>query len=202
MAKGNSGIHGKAHDIVGQYSLSSITDSKAKIVSFYKAVDERGGIRIDDGRIKVTKEAMAEARELADELSERMVMRDEAAEADFKQIRASLRGILSISDRDLANIPDARLYLRSSDNFLRIGRPGSGTPVDTMYQELVELYPQYFSPDVTNQAEQILTINAVLSDLKNSTQPLPREWRRDARDELRNDLIRGYLTARRRRRTA
>ena len=202
MAKGNSGIHGKAHDIVGQYSLSSITDSRAKIVNFYKAVDERGGIRIDDGRIKVTKEAMAEARELADELSERMVMRDEAAEADFKQIRAGLRGILSISDRDLANIPDARLYLRSSDNFLRIGRPGSGTPVDTMYQELVELYPQYFSPDVTNQAEQILTINAVLSDLKNSTQPLPREWRRDARDELRNDLIRGYLTARRRRRTA
>ena len=202
MAKGNSGIHGKAHDIVGQYSLSSITDSRAKIVNFYKAVDERGGIRIDDGRIKVTKEAMAEARELADELSERMVMRDEAAEADFKQIRAGLRGILSISDRDLANIPDARLYLRSSDNFLRIGRPGSGTPVDTMYQELVELYPQYFSPDVTNQAEQILTINAVLSDLKNSTQPLPREWRRDARDELRNERIRGYLTARRRRRTA
>lgn len=202
MAKGKSGIHGKAREIVGQYSLSDITDSKSKIVDFYKAVDERGGIRIDDGRIKVSKDAMAEARDLAEELSERMVMRDEAAEEDYRQIRAGLRGVLTISDRDLANIPDARLYLRSSDNFLRIGRPGSGTPVDTMYQELAEQYPQYFDRSITNQADQILAINAVLSDLKNSTQPLPREWRQDARDALRNDLIRGYLTARRRRRTA
>ena len=202
MAKSKSGIHGKAREIVGQYSLSSITDSKSKIVDFYRAVDERGGIRIDDGRIKVTKEAMAEARELADELSERMVMRDEAAEADYREIRAGLRGIFTISDRDLANIPDARMYLRSSDNFLRIGKPGSGMPIDTMYQELSAQYPQYFSPDVTNQAEQLMTINSVLADLKNSTQPMPREWRQDAREELRSDIIRGYLMARRRRRTA
>ena len=39
MAKGNSGIHGTAKEIVGQYSLSSITDSRSKIVDFYKAVD-------------------------------------------------------------------------------------------------------------------------------------------------------------------
>lgn len=202
MAKGKSGIHGKAHDIVGQYSLSSITDSRAKIVDFYKTVDAGGGIRIDDGRIKVTRETLAEAGSLADELSERMVMRDAQAEADFREIRAGLRGVLTISDRDLANIPDAKAYLRSSDNFLRIGRPGSGIPVDTIYQELTYQYPQYFSRDVTNQAEQILTINSVLSDLRNSTQPLPREWRQDAREALRNDIIRGYLTARRRRRSA
>jgi len=202
MAKSKSGIHGKAREIVGQYSLSSITDSKSKIVDFYRAVDERGGIRIDDGRIKVTREALADARELAEELSERMVMRDEAADADYREIRQGLRGIFTISDRDLANIPDARQYLRSSDNFLRIGKPGSGTSIDTIYQELSGQYPQYFSREITNPAEQLLTINSVLSDLRNSTQPLPREWRQDARDSLRNDLIRGYLTARRRRRTA
>ncbi len=197
MSKGKSGIHGKAYDIVGQYSLSSLTDSRAKIVDFYRSVDEGGGIRIDEGRIKVSKEAMREANELADTLSRRMVVHDFAAEQMFKEIRAELRDTYTISAKDSANIPDFKRYLRSPDNFLRIGK--SGLSINTKYEELSSRYPDYFSRSVTNPAEQLQIINSTLSDLRNSTISLPRSQQEEYRSELRNDIIRGYLTARRRR---
>lgn len=198
MSKGRSGIAGKAREIVGQYSLSSLTNSKNKILDFYRGVDNNGGIRIENGRIKVSKEAMAQANELADTLSRRMVMRDAQAQQDYSEIRAGLRGTYTISDKDAANIPDFKQYLRSSENLLRIGK--NGTSIDTMYQELSGQYPQYFSGSVTNQAEQLQEINSVLNSLRNSTRALPREWQEGSRQDLRNDIIRGYLTARRRRR--
>ena len=198
MAKGKSGIHGKAKEIVGQYSLDLLTDSKSKIVDFYKHIDEAGGIRVEDGKIKVSKDAMQRARDLADTLSERMVMRDFEAERAFREMRAGLRGIYTISEQDAANIPDFNKYLRSSENMLRIGK--TGTSIDTMYKELSGEYPDRFPSSVSNQAEQLMLINATLSDLKNSRRELPAEYREEARQDLRNDIIRGYLTARRRRR--
>ena len=35
-----------AREIVGQYELTDITDSKSKIVSFFRDIDKNGGIRI------------------------------------------------------------------------------------------------------------------------------------------------------------
>lgn len=198
MSKGRSGIAGQAREIVGQYSLSSLTNSKNKIVDFYRSVDKNGGIRIEDGKIKVSKDAMAQANELAETLSRRMVMRDAQAQQDYSDLRADLRGTYTISDKDSANIPDFRRYLRSSDNFLRIGK--TGTSIDTKYQELAGQYPQYFSSGITNQAEQLQEINNVLNSLRNSTRAMPREWQNDSRQDLRNDIIRGYLVARRGRR--
>ena len=193
MGRGRSKIYGAARNIVGQYSLSDISGSRAEIVNFYKWIDENGGIRVADGRIKITKDASARAGSLADRLSDRMVMRDYQAEQDFKDIKAEFSGSYSISQRDAANIPDFNRYKRSSDNYVRISK--NGTSIDTKYQELSSKYPQYFSSRVTNQADQLQTINSVLSDLKNSTRPLPKEWRMGARSELKNDIIRGYIAA-------
>ena len=183
-----------AREIVGQYELTDITDSKSKIVSFFRDIDKNGGIRVDEeaGKIKVTKSAMQKARDLADELSERMVERDEQSLRDYRDIRQIMNGEYSISDQDRSNIPDFNAYVRSSENFIKIRR--NGMSIDTAYQELASMYPHYFDADrVTNPADQLQDINRVLADLKNSTRQIPREYRQEAADDLRTTIIRGYI---------
>lgn len=182
-----------AGEIVGDYGLTDITDSKAKIVSFFRDVDRTGGIQLDwdRGKIQIKKDASQKVRELVDELSERMVERDEDSLRDYREIRQMLNGAYYLSDQDKRNIPDFTAYARSKDNFLRIRRDGMN--LDTAYNELAERYPQYFDAyAVTNPADQLQDINNVLSTLKNSTRQLPREDRRYAADEMRVAIIKGY----------
>lgn len=184
-----------AREIVGQYELADITDSKSKIVSFFfRDIDKNGGIRVDEeaGKIKVTKSAMQKARDLADELSERMVERDEDSLRDYRDIRQIMNGEYSISDQDRSNIPDFNAYIRSSENFIKIRRNGMG--IDTAYQGLASMYLYYFDADrVTNPADQLQDINHVLADLKDSTRQILSEYRQEAADDLRATIIRGYI---------
>lgn len=196
MGRGSSGIGKTARYIVGQYSLTDITDSSGKIIDFYKYIDEHGGIRVEDGKIKIKKSASARAGELADELSDRMVMRDQQAERDYKNIKAEFSGTYTISKHDAADIPDFNAYKRSSDNFVRIGK--RGTSIDSKYQELASKYPNYFDRRITSQSAQLERINTVLAGLKNSTKPFPNEWKIEAVADLKSDIIRGYVAAKRR----
>lgn len=194
-----------AREIVGQYDMRDITDSKSKIVSFFRDIDKDGGIRVDEeaGKIKVTKAAMQKARDLAEELTDRMVERDNDSLRDYRDIRQIMSGEYMLSDQDRSNIPDFNAYIRSSDNFIKIRRHGMS--LDSAYQELASMYPYYFDADrVTNPADQLQDINRVLRDLKDSTRPIPREYRQDAADDLRTSIIRGYIALqyRRGRRTA
>lgn len=192
-------------EIVGQYDMRDITDSKSKIVSFFHDIDKDGGIRVDEeaGKIKVTKAAMQKARDLAEELTDRIVERDNDSLRDYRDIRQIMSGEYMLSDQDRSNIPDFNAYIRSSDNFIKIRRRGRS--LDSAYQELASMYPYYFDEDrVSNPADQLQDINRVLKDLKDSTRPIPREYRQDAADDLRTSIIRGYIALqyRRGRRTA
>lgn len=196
---GRGSSYDEARQIVGQYSLSDITASKSKIVSFFRDVDKNGGIRVQDGRIKVKKDTMQKAQELARDLSGSMVERNEQAERDFRDIRQMLRGNYALSDQDRSNITDFGAYVRSSENFLSIRKQGRS--IDSAYQELAEMYPQYFNEErVSNPADQLQDINRVLGELKNSTQPLPKDEREYAEADLRDRLIRGYIAKQNRRR--
>lgn len=203
---GRGASYDTAREIVGQYSLSDITGSKSKIVSFFRDIDENGGIRVDEeaGKIKVSRAAMDKAQNLANELSERMVERDDEAQRDYRDIRQLLNGTYTISDQDRSNIPDFNDYIRSSENFIRIRRDG-GMSIDQAYQELASAYPYYFDADrVTNPADQLQDINRVLGELRDSrTRQIPMEYREEAARDLRLSLVRGYIaTLDRRRRSA
>lgn len=197
---GRGGKYDTAGDIVGQYELSDITDSKNKIVQFYRNIEKAGTIRVDEEteRIVVKKSAMQEARQLANELTERMSIVDHGARNDYQDLRRLLQGTYTISEQDRSNIPDFGAYAKSRDNFLRIGR--EGTSIDTVYQELSSSYPQYFDASrVTNQADQLQDINRVMATLKSGRIELPREYRQAAADDLRMAIIRGYVAQRNRR---
>lgn len=195
-----------ARDLIGQYSLSDITDSKDKIVDFFSAMDRIKGVTLDfeENKIRVSKDANRQATELADELVDRMVDRNPQMEQDYKDLRRLLSGTYTISDKDRSNIPDFGRYVRSSDNFLKIGRRGMS--LDSKYQELAELYPGYFNAyEVTNPAEQLQDINRVLGQLKSyssSNLNLSADERREAVRELKNDIIKSYATIMNRRRYA
>ena len=182
-----------AREIVGQYSITSITKSKADIVALFRDYDKNGGVRIDqeERRIKITREAGEKADALAKELSERMMESREQDQRDYKDIRDSLRGTYTISEKDRSNIADFGAYVRSRENMVKIGK--SGISLDSKYQELASRYPQYFDARRdTNPADQLQRINTVLGQLR-SGRRLPAEYRNEARKELKNDLIRHYL---------
>lgn len=180
-----------ARDIVGQYSITGITKAKSKIVKLFRDYDKNGGVRIDEGKIKVTKDAMGKADALANELSERMMENREQDARDYKDIRDSLKGTYTMSEKDKSNIADFGAYARSRENMVKIG--DKGISLDSKYQELASKYPQYFDARRdTNPADQLLRINSVLNQLRTGRQ-LPAEYRNEAKKELRNDLIRHYL---------
>ena len=189
-----------ARDIVGQYSLSNITDSKAKIVSLFRDYDRNGGPRIEDGRIKIKKEAAGKAEALANELAGRMMENREQDQRDYKDIRDSLKGTYTMSEKDRSNIADFGAYARSRENMVKIGK--SGISLDSKYQELASKYPQYFDARRdTNPADQLLRINSVLNQLRSGRQ-MPAAYRAEAKRELKNDLIRYYLLSKQRKRGA
>ncbi len=191
-----------ARDMVGQYDITQITDSKSKIVDFYRRVDKDGGIDIREGRIKVSKDISTASRELAQELSERMVYRDTQAAEDYNDIRSMLQGSYALSDQDRADITDYQDYIRSRDNHVRISK--TGRSIDSLYQELSSMYPQYFNADrVTHPSEQLRSINDTLNLLRDSrATQLPGEYRQEMAKELQRDLIRGYIAKQMRRRRA
>lgn len=189
-----------ARSIVGQYELSDITDSKSKIVSFFKKARETGGIKFDEesGSIQITRAAYNDATELAEELSDRMVYRDEQALQDYRDIRRLVSGTYRLSDQERSNITDLSQYIRSKENMIRISR--NGMDLDTKYQELANMYPQYFdSSRVTSPSEQLEDINNVLRNLRDSTIPLPKSDRAEAAKDMRDDLIRAFISTRRKR---
>lgn len=198
---GRGGKYAAASYVIGQYGISSITDSKQKIVDFYKWVDQDKRIYVDHENqiIKTKKGTGARARELANELADRIEVVDTQSLRDFKDIKDLVSNApFSISSYDRQNIPDFGAYVRSRDNFVRIAREGSerATSIDTLYHELEGRYPHYFdSYQNSNPADQLQDINRVLKQLKGGRIEMSREYKQAAADDLRVMLIRSYLAS-------
>lgn len=183
-----------ASAIIGQYEISSITASKTSIVDFFRSVDKNDGIQWDGEKIKVKRETMEKADRLAEKLANRMEIIDEDARQDYENIRSELKGTYTISAKDRSNISDFGEYARSKENVVNIGK--NGTSIDQKYQELSSRYPQYFDASrVTNPADQLQDINRVVGELKDYKIKLPASERAEAKKDIRNALIRGYIAS-------
>ena len=127
---------------------------------------------------------------------------DRDIEDRFRE-RASTRQIGSqtytLSDQDRSNIPDFQKYIRSGENFLNIGK--RGLPIDSAYEELVEMFPGRFPRSITNPADQLQRINSVLGQLRNSrTVEASDEDKEAAAPFIYDSLARAYNEIRRRKR--
>ena len=205
---GRGARYTSARNLVGQYEISDITDSKNKIVDFYRYIMENGDINVErnaDGSVKqvhIKRAVMDRAQQLATELADRIEIRDAEAEADYRSIRGMLSGSYYLSKQDRSDIADFSAYARSRENMLRITSNPSALSINQAYHELGESYPGYFSSGVTHPADQLQEINRVLGSLRNSSIPLSPSDRRGVAEELTWDLLRSYTTMQRNRRRA
>lgn len=205
---GRGARYTSARNLVGQYEISSITDSKNKIVDFYRYLAENAAIgveRNEDGsvrKVNIKRAAMDRAEKLASELADRISIRDQESYDDYRDIRRMLDGPYYLSQQDRHDIADFTAYARSRENMLRLTTNSRAISINQIYQELNGRYPGYFSSDVTHPADQLREINSVLGSLRNSSIPLSDSDKRGVAEELTWDLLRSYTTMERNRRRA
>ena len=192
-SRGQSGRDKDARDIVGQYSLDDIGKNKAKILSFFREMDKMD----DEG---VESRFQEEASELAEKLSESMVYRNDDAKDEFNTIRRQIGNTTyNIAETDRDSIADFNQYIRSKENFLKIGK--RGLPIDSAYEELEQLFPGRFPDDIQNPADQLLRINSVLGELKaNRIIEATEQEKEEAIPSIYEDLANAYNEIRRRKR--
>lgn len=178
-----------AGDIVGQYELSGVGLNKGKILNFFRVMDNTDEEDLRD-------RFQREGEDLAEELSESMVYRDDEAREEYQRLRRHLNATYTLSDKDRASIPDFTQYIRSSDNFVKIGR--RGLSLDTAYEELSDMYPSRFPRSIGNPADRLLRINQVMQDLRGSfTREASDDDKRQAAPYIFDSLARAYNEIRR-----
>lgn len=192
-SRGQSGRDRDARNIVGQYSLDSIGENKKKILDFFRQMD-----KMDDTGVE--SRFQDEASELAEKLSESMVYRNDDAKDEFNTIRRRIGNqTYNIAETDRDSIADFNQYIRSKENFLKIGK--RGIPIDSAYEELEQLFPSRFPDSITNPADQLLRINSVLGELKsNRVMEATDQEKEEAIPLIYEDLANAYNEIRRRKR--
>ena len=188
-SRGQSGRDRTAGNIVGQYELAGVGMNKGKILNFFRVMDSTDEADLRD-------RFQQEGEELAEELSESMVYKDDEARDEYNRLRRHLSGTYTLSDKDRASIPDFTQYIRSGENFVRIGR--SGMSLDTAYEELSDLYPARFPRSIGNPADRLLRINEVMQDLRGSfIREASDDDKRQAAPYIFDSLARAYNEIRR-----
>lgn len=110
-----------------------------------------------------------EARRRADEIARRVVesaqVTEDGAYQEYRALREYLRtSPLSISQEDAADIPDYSDFRRR--NFGRLNLRGGDTNIDQVYQELSEMWPEFFDETrENNPVDQLLHISEVAEQL-------------------------------------
>lgn len=112
-------------------------------------------------------EAVTTAELAAEDIVERLEIVNDEMFYEYKELRDYLRATrIVISDEDAANIPDFKEFKRQQAGRLRIVKQ-NGIPVDTVYAELSEKWPELFSGELTHPADRLLE----MADVRESLEP-------------------------------
>lgn len=159
-----------ARDLIAAYHADLETaDVAADLQSLYDYIASGR-----DGNDELTyTEARRRADELARKLVEHAVVEDTEAYDDYSGLRRYLRTTpLSISEEDSSNIPDYGDFRRR--NFGRINLRKGPTNIDQVYQELSELWPEFFDEArESHPADQLVHIAEVLDGIYRVTERNP-----------------------------
>lgn len=93
---------------------------------------------------------------------------DDGMYKQYSNLRDKLRNTgMTISEIDRGDLADVGGYHQfHKDNFGRIKLVNEGTSVDTIYSELMEEYPEFFTDDITHPADRLKRIAEVAADLQ------------------------------------
>lgn len=128
-------------------------------------------------------EAVIAAMNVADDIVERIQVIDDAEYDTYKEMKKYLRETpITISEEDASNIPDFGTFKKNLFGKVRIVKEG-GFPVDSVYEELMEMFPGVFDEEVTHPADQLMAI----VDARESFEPYDVMLTAEEREQLLKD---------------
>ena len=139
-----------------------------------------------------------EARRRADDIARRVVesaqVTENGAYQEYRELREYLRTTpLAISQEDAADIPDYSDFRRR--NFGRLNLRGGDTNIDQVYQELSEMWPEFFDETrENNPVDQLLHISEVAEQLYRTTTGNPFAGNlREAQAGVSNEILERFF---------
>ncbi|NLD50676.1 MAG: hypothetical protein GX660_26335 [Clostridiaceae bacterium] len=138
-------------------SKYSATEFETKLYSVYMGM-VNGDMEYEDAHSIIT--------EVAREVVENASVLNDAMYKQYSDLRNTMRNTaISISDRfkgDFDAVGGWNDFRKK--NFGRINITNDGMGIDSLYQELSDLYPELFVKDIANPADQLMLISDVLDD--------------------------------------
>ena len=133
--------------------------------------------------------AMNTAYLAASDIVESLDFVDDANFYEYKELRDYLRTTrMVISEEDMSSIPDFTEFKRDQFGRLRIVKE-NGIPVDQVYGELCEMYPELFDTEITNPADQLMKIADVRERLEPYDMMLAAEETEQLKKQTAQDLM-------------
>lgn len=144
----------------------------------------------------VTEEKFQNAWSIAENVGSRVAETSQITDLDtsdeYKRLLSWVRNTpVSINSTDKADISSADSFNEfRKRNFGSIRLTNDGTPIDIVYQELSQQFPQYFdAQNETHPADQLTRIEDVLQDLKPTVRTLSGEEQSAAAGDIAAKLI-------------
>ena len=160
----------------------SVTKAARNLIRSYGADLETADINADlqslydyiasgyDGKDELTwEEAYRRAKVIAEKLVENAVAVDDTQYREYSELRSYFRNTkLTISEEDSHNIPDYNDFRKRNMGRLNLGK--GETNIDRVYEELSEVWPEFFdSKRETHPADQLMHIADVLDGIYDIT---------------------------------
>lgn len=98
------------------------------------------------------------AYETAREIVENLEMVNDSAFVQYKELRSFLKTAkIEVSEAVKSDIPDYNAWRKKQFGRLKLVKDG-GVPVDAVYEELCEVYPELFDIELTHPTDQLMAI--------------------------------------------
>ena len=101
----------------------------------------------------------------AESMVESLKFIDDSMYVYYKDLRGYLKTVpIKVDDTIKGDIPDYNMWRKSQFGKLRIS--DNGVPVDEVYAELCEMFPEMFSTDIANPTDQILRMAESVEEIQ------------------------------------
>lgn len=170
VVKDKSGEYAKAISMTARKKLAqqlakplngvTVNDTLAAITPVFETIEKTGG---------TPEQRAAKAYEAAEKAANTILSMAKDANTNplyeqYSDLRTYLRTTKLDTSSVKADIADYNEWRKSHMGSMKLGN--DGTQIDTAYQELSDMYPEFFPADIVNPADQLIRMGEVSDKLK------------------------------------
>lgn len=147
-------------------STETVSEAIKEVWDIFEAA-KKGSSDTAEARVNA---AVAKAREVAERIvSESVTNEVNPMYEQYNDLRNRLRNTpvrMTISENEFGGETDYRTWRRGNIGLLRVSDSPDALPIDTFYQELSVLYPEFFPAQIENEADQLKRLGDAAVELK------------------------------------